>query len=337
MELILEGVRTSLGKKEILHGLNLTLADGEFLALLGASGCGKSTCLKSIAGILPLNGGTIWLGGREITHVPPHQRGTVVVFQDLRLFPHMNAAENVAFPLRMQGTSQRRQKEQAEHWLREVQLEGLGARRVSELSGGQLQRVALARALAAQPQVLLLDEPFSSLDENLREEMRALVSSLQKSLHMTTILVTHDRREALSMADRVAVMFEGDIEQCDTPQQVYTRPATRRVADYFGGGGYLSGEVAGGVFTGGAISFSVQEPDGAWDAFLRPDALEIGAHGPLVLTVEGVRYQGEGYQSTLVGPAGLRLMYSGNATLGQPGERLSAKILGQRVVLLPPK
>lgn len=334
MELKLTGVRAALGGKEILHGVDLTVRDGELLALLGASGCGKSTCLKSIAGIVPLSGGSISLGEEDLSALPPHRRGVVVVFQDLRLFPHLTAAENVAFPLRMRGVSRQKRLEEAGHWLERVQLAGLDKRKVGQLSGGQLQRVALARALAAQPRVLLLDEPFSSLDENLREDMRALVRTLQAQLHMTTVLVTHDRREALSMAHRVAVMFDGSVEQCGSPREVYAAPATRRVADYFGGGGYLPGRVRDGVFSAGELSFPAAVPDGAWDAFLRPDALKLGG-GPLPLTVAETAYLGESYQTTLTGPEGFRLSLTAPKPLGPVGQTVLTGVDGAQAVLFP--
>lgn len=334
MELKLTGVRAALGGKEILHGVDLTVRDGELLALLGSSGCGKSTCLKTIAGIVPLSGGSIALGEENLAVLPPHRRGVVVVFQDLRLFPHLTAAENVAFPLRMRGVPRQKRLEEAGRWLERVQLAGLDKRKVGQLSGGQLQRVALARALAARPRVLLLDEPFSSLDENLREDMRALVRSLQEQLHMTTVLVTHDRREALSMAHRVAVMFDGAIEQCSSPREVYAAPATRRVADYFGGGGYLPGTVRDGVFSMGELSFPAAVPDGAWDAFLRPGALKPG-QGPLPLTVAEVAFLGEGYQTTLAGPEGFRLALTAPNPLGPVGQTVLTGVDGAQAVLFP--
>lgn len=219
------------------------MKEGEFLSLLGPSGCGKSTLLKTVAGINELESGSIILDGEEINDKPAYKRGAVIVFQDMRLFPNMNIAENVAYPLRIQGMSKAERLAQASEYLAYVKLEGLENRRVSRLSGGQQQRVALARALAARPKLLLLDEPFSSLDENLREDMRRLVKDLHRQFEMTTIMVTHDRQEALSMADRVAIMFDGRIVQIGAPKDLLEKPADEQVKKYFADCVYVDGSV----------------------------------------------------------------------------------------------
>ena len=220
MKLEIRNLTAGYDQDVILRDFSLSVEEGEFLSLLGPSGCGKSTLLKTIAGIVPARCGSVLLDGQDITNLPIHKRGTTVLFQDMRLFPHKSVAENVAFPLKMQGVPKEERRKRAEELLQKVQLPGYGDRRPSELSGGQQQRVALARALAAKPKLLLLDEPFSALDENLREDMRALVLQLRLEFGMTVILVTHDREEALSMSDRVALMFGGKLIQIDTPKQV---------------------------------------------------------------------------------------------------------------------
>ena len=177
MKLKIEGLSAGYDKDFVIQDLSLSVNQGEFLSLLGPSGCGKTTLMKAVAGILPAQGGRILLDGEDITGLPIHKRGTVIVFQDMRLFPHMTVEENVAFPLKMQGVSRAGRLEQARDLLEKVQMGGFRDRRPSELSGGQQQRAALARALAARPRLLLLDEPFSALDENLREDMRNLVLS----------------------------------------------------------------------------------------------------------------------------------------------------------------
>lgn len=292
MDLSVDRLSVFAGRTQILKDVSLSVRHGEFLALLGPSGCGKSTLLKTVAGLLPASGGRISLGGRDLSPIPPHRRGTVIVFQDMRLFPHLPVAENVAFPLKMRGVGRRERLARAEELLQRVQLSGYGPRAVPSLSGGQQQRVALARALAAQPDVLLLDEPFSSLDEDLREEMRRLVLSLHREHRMTTVLVTHDQQEALSMADRVAMMFSGRVVQCGTPQEVYFHPASRRVADYFGGCAYLDGQVSGGRFTCPDLSCPAPVPDGDFSLLLRPAALLLDRPGPLALRLEGCRFRG---------------------------------------------
>ena len=194
MKLEIKDLSVELNKTRILKGIDLGIEDGEYLSLLGPSGCGKSTLLKTIAGLIPVSGWTVSLGGKIINDVPAYKRGTVIVFQDMRLFPNMTVAENVAYPLRIKGMNKSERLRKAEEYLGYVRLDGLGDRKISRLSGGQQQRVALARALASEPQIVLLDEPFSSLDENLREDMRKLVKDLHRRFHMTTVMVTHDRQ-----------------------------------------------------------------------------------------------------------------------------------------------
>lgn len=292
MKLKIEHLFSGYDSDVVLKDLSLEAAAGEFLSLLGPSGCGKSTLMKTIAGILPASSGRILLDGQDITNLPIHRRGTVVVFQDIRLFPHKSVAENVAFPLKMQGVPKQERLKTAEKLLEKVRMAGFGSRKPGELSGGQQQRIALARALAAQPKLLLLDEPFSALDENLREDMRHLVLQLQKEFSMTVILVTHDREEALSMSDRVALLFDGKLSQIGTPREVYEQPETKQVADYFGNCVYIPGHVENGVFTATGIRCPVSVPNGAYRIMLRPDCLDLNQTGTYVLQVEEISFRG---------------------------------------------
>ena len=292
MKLEIKELSVALDRQPILRHVSLEVRDGEFVSLLGPSGCGKSTMLKTIAGLLPVSGGEIFLGDQEVSRVPTHKRGAVVVFQDLRMFPHMTALENVAFPLKMQGIPKKERIKTALEYLRKVHLEGREDQPVSKMSGGQQQRVALARALAAQPKLLLLDEPFSALDENLREDMRRLVLELQREFGITTVMVTHDRSEALSMSDRVALMFDGEIVQYDVPERIYTHPATRQAADYFGDCVYIPGVVTDGVFRSAIVTVTQSVPDGAYDLMLRPSHLEADAYGDVSALVTDLRYYG---------------------------------------------
>ncbi|MBR3974190.1 MAG: ABC transporter ATP-binding protein [Oscillospiraceae bacterium] len=292
MKLEIKNLSAGYDTGAVLKNLSIHVAEGEFLSLLGPSGCGKTTLMKTIAGILPAQSGTVSLDGRDITNLPIHKRSTVIVFQDMRLFPHQSVAENVAFPLKMLGVSKSERLKKAEELLEKVQMAGFGSRKPSELSGGQQQRIALARALAAEPKLLLLDEPFSALDENLREDMRNLVLQLRQEFQMTVILVTHDREEALSMSDRVALMFEGQIAQIGTPMEVYHTPACRRVADYFGDCVYWPGHVCNGQFIGSGISCPVQVPDGDYEMMLRPDSLNLDDSGSYRLSVDNVSFRG---------------------------------------------
>lgn len=234
MKLEIRDLTVDIGSSTILEQVDLDVEEQEFLILLGPSGCGKSTLLKTIAGINTVKNGGIRLDGETINDMPPHKRGTVIVFQDMRLFPNMTVSENVAYPLKIKGIRKAERRTKAAEFLSYVQLDGFDDRRISSLSGGQMQRVALARALAAEPRLLLLDEPFSSLDENLRDDMRSLVKDLHERFGMTTIMVTHDRDEAFSMADRIALMFNGRIVQTGKPADVYENPADEQVRKYFG-------------------------------------------------------------------------------------------------------
>ncbi len=223
MDLQIKNLSVKLQGNDILKNIDLTVKDGEFLSLLGPSGCGKTTLLKSIAGLLEVAEGDIVIGGMSILDVAPEKRGTIIVFQDLRLFPHMTVEKNISFPMELASTKKKMQKAERDarvnELLKMVQMEGYGSRKISQLSGGQQQRIALARALAADPKILLLDEPFSGLDEELREEMGQLVSELQKELKLTTIMVTHDKNEAVKLSDRIVRMKDGVITDIGSAEE----------------------------------------------------------------------------------------------------------------------
>lgn len=206
MKLEIENLSVALEGRDILRGVSLRVEEGEFLSLLGPSGCGKTTLLKTVAGIIAPRSGGIRLDGEDLTGLPPHKRGVVILFQDIRLFPHMTAAENVSFPLRMQGVGRRERLEQAEELLSRVRLPGWGPRRVESFSGGERQRVALARALAAKPRLLLLDEPFSALDALTKREIHRWYLEMMGELGLTTLFVTHDIDEAVLLSDRVYIL-----------------------------------------------------------------------------------------------------------------------------------
>jgi len=336
MKLEIRNLSVSYDTDVVLRNLSFSVREGEFLSLLGPSGCGKSTMLKTIAGILVPSAGSLLLDGQEITNCPVHKRGTVVVFQDMRLFPHMNVLNNVAFPLKMQGIGKEERLTQARRMLQKVQMDTFAHRLPGELSGGQQQRVALARALAAKPRLLLLDEPFSALDENLRQEMRNLVLQLHREFGMTTILVTHDREEALSMSDRVAVMEAGEILQMDSPETVYTHPASRQVADFFGGCTYLRGSVDGGIFRCAGLEAAAQYPDGDYDLLLRPHNFRPEESGAYPVTVESLRFRGEDTLVIFRGDDGSLWQYSAKHNPPwKPGDRVMATLRTENPVLFP--
>src|SRR3989442_8033207 len=217
-----------------LNELTITIRRGEFVALLGPSGCGKSTALNCIAGLLPLSGGTIQLDELRIDTLPPEKRGFGMVFQNYALFPHMSVQRNIAFGLRMQGVPGSQVASRVTHALKLVQLTGQEHKLPGQLSGGQQQRVAIARAIVIEPPLVLMDEPLSNLDAKLRLEMRAEIRRIHKELGRSTIYVTHDQDEALSLADRIVVMKDGKVQQIGTPQEVYAQPANLHVARFMG-------------------------------------------------------------------------------------------------------
>ena len=306
MSLTINGLRVALQGKEILHHIDLHVKEGEFVSLLGPSGCGKTTLLKSIAGLLDVQEGDIRLGDHSVLDWPPQKRGTVIVFQDLRLFPNMTVEKNIAFPMELKKISKKEQKETVERLLDEVQLAGYGGRKIRQLSGGQMQRVALARALAASPRILLLDEPFSGLDERLRLEMEKLVRKLHDERRTTTILVTHDKREALQMSDRIALMEEGDILQYAGPEEIFFCPASRNVAEYFGKANYIRGTVKDGTFISPLLE---AEALGGWadgavcDAMVRPFQILLSPGGEYEM--RKVVFMGETAEVILQGPQGI--------------------------------
>ena len=231
-ELTITNLRKSFGTFEALRNISIAVEDGEFICLLGSSGCGKTTLLRLIAGLETHDEGTIDLAGSDLTQVPCHKRNIGMVFQSLALFPHLNVGDNIAYGMRLKGVSDMAPKVEA--LLDMVGLSGLGTRAVSALSGGQRQRVAIARALAMEPQVFLMDEPFSALDAALRDQMQDEVKRIQRDLGITTVFVTHDQREAMALADRIVVMNSGRIEQAAPPNELYARPVTRFVAQFIG-------------------------------------------------------------------------------------------------------
>jgi putative spermidine/putrescine transport system ATP-binding protein len=269
------------GETIAVADVSLTVAKGESVALLGPSGCGKTTTLRMVAGLIQPTAGRISVTGRDITDMPAHRRNMGYVFQSYALFPHMNVAANVGFGLDERGIGRAERDKRVKLALEQVRLTGLADRKPKELSGGQQQRVALARALVIEPDVLLLDESLSNLDAKLRDAMRIEIRDLQRTLAITTLFVTHDQTEALTLCDRVAVMNAGRIEQLADPRTIYDRPATRFVADFVGRSSILHATrtTDGRIALGGTpISVAGPLPDGAvLDVFLRPQRIVLGA------------------------------------------------------------
>lgn len=243
-ELVLQGVSKRFGRDvTAVEEVSLTFKRGELTALLGPSGCGKTTLLRIIAGLEMPTTGSVYLGGDDISATTACERRFGMVFQSFALFPHLNVEDNIAYSLSINGIARQQRHKRAAELLALVKLDGYGKRRIGELSGGQRQRVAIARALAQDPSVFLLDEPMSALDAQLRESMQIELRLLQKELGITTIVVTHDQREAMTMADKIVVMSQGRVEQIGSPQEVYSNPASRFVASFIGTSNFLEGVV----------------------------------------------------------------------------------------------
>ena len=317
------------GKQTVLSQINLEIARGELFFLLGPSGCGKTTLLRHIAGFYTPDSGQIFFGDHDVTNVPPHERHTGMMFQSYALWPHLTVAQNVAFGLEEQDVPKHEIERLVRDALEMVQLGGMGKRRIQQLSGGQQQRVALARALVIRPQVFLLDEPLSNLDAKLRLEMRTEIRRLCKEFGLTGIYVTHDREEALSMGDRVAVMDGGKLMQVGTPMDVYRHPANRMVAEFMGETNLLEGtvgrpcsreglhdvETAAGVIRGRPYSDEFVPVQGQQvQLSIRPEALTFGLVGDtpnrFFGRVASATYLGSTVMYELECPGGVRLKMS---------------------------
>lgn len=292
------------GETKVLSGINMTVEDGQMFFLLGASGCGKSTLLRIIAGLLDPTSGTILADNQNLLAMPPEKRGTPMVFQNYALWPHMDVFENVAFSLKSQKMPSNKIKDKVHELLALVRLENLAHRKIPALSGGQQQRVALARAMAATPKVLLLDEPLSNLDAKLRDSMRLELKRICREQKMTAIYVTHDRREALSMADQVAVMNNGLLLEHNTPRKIYLEPQNRFTASFLGDANILEvNEVKASqvVTPAGTFTLSAPPPPNVKHVMFRPESVIIdsGTCNTLNAEIKDTAYLGESSFLTL--------------------------------------
>ncbi|CAN5127199.1 ABC transporter ATP-binding protein [soil metagenome] len=279
---LLTGVVKEYGGQRALDGIELDIKPGEFVALLGPSGCGKTTALRALSGLEQIDEGRILIDGDDVADLPTNKRDLGMVFQSYSLFPHMTALENVEFGLRMRKVAAGDRRDRAVEALDLVGLADKGGRFAHQLSGGQQQRVALARALVTRPRVLLLDEPLSALDAKVRVSLREQIRRIQTELGITTVFVTHDQEEALAVADRVAVMRAGRIEQIGTPEELYGTPATPFVADFVGLSNRVPGELKAGSVSVRGQSFPLlgeSQPDGPVLAYIRPEDVTFAAAG----------------------------------------------------------
>ena len=278
----LRGIRKSYGDEVALHELDLDIVDGEFFCLLGPSGCGKTTTLNIIGGFVGATAGVVSVAGVNVTKLPPNRRPINTVFQSYALFPHLNVIENVAFGLRMAKVSKPERLKRAQEALDLVGLGTFSDRAVTKLSGGQAQRVAVARALVNKPRVLLLDEPLGALDLKLRKRLQTELSIIQRQVGTTFVFVTHDQEEAMGLADRIAILNGGRIEQIGTPEEIYRRPCSRYVAEFIGESNILEGRKEGDVFrleNGAPVPISADAPENTTSLVIRPESLRIAANG----------------------------------------------------------
>ena len=276
----LENISKSFGGNRVIKGISLSIEKGEFVSILGPSGCGKTTLIKLIAGLEAPDSGDVFLGGVHSNGVSARKRGAVIVFQDYGLFPHMTVAKNVEFGLAARGMGKKERAAKVSRILERMRVGEKAASYPHELSGGQKQRVALARACVLNPNVLLLDEPFSALDASLRDDMREFVSNLHKELSITTILVTHDKKDAFTLSRRMGVILDGRLAQMAAPADVYSRPESRKVADFTGEANYVEGEVQSGVFACPLGEFRAPlRPDGPATLMLRRDQIQLAQSG----------------------------------------------------------
>jgi len=348
MRVSIQNLAKNFGATTVLKGISLEIRDQELFFLLGPSGCGKTTLLRLVGGFYQPDEGRIFFGDKLMNGVPPHQRNTGMVFQNYALWPHLTVEANVAYGLEVRKVSVPQKRERVSEALGIVQMEPYAKRTPNQLSGGQQQRVALARALVIKPDVLLLDEPLSNLDAKLRLEMREEIRRIHEQTKVTTIYVTHDQKESLSLADRMAVMRDGTIEQVGDPRMVYRQPANRFVADFIGETNWLAAEVSEpssgqptlntefGNFQAAELA-AFEWGEKVWLGF-RPEAVEIGAGETNVLTttIAQVSYFGEVEQYELKLPSGLlvKACEQNPSSIRRKGEPLMVHIAPENIMVM---
>lgn len=272
-------VAKRFGAREVLKDISLNVTSGEFITLLGESGSGKTTLLRLIAGFEKPSAGQIWMSGERLDTLPPYKRRVNTVFQQYALFPHLSVRDNVAYGPRVKNAPASEINGRVEEALRMVKMLDFAGARPSKLSGGQQQRVALARALINRPRLLLLDEPLSALDANLRKQMQSELKSLQRELGITFLFVTHDQEEAIALSDRIALLRDGSLEQVASPREIYAHPATAYTAQFIGQTNLLRGEVRGSIATCGVLRWPLEEADGPALFSLRPETIRLCTDG----------------------------------------------------------
>jgi len=297
--LSIRSVAKNFGRNSVLRNVSLDIAEGEFLTILGESGSGKTTLLRIVAGFETATSGELWMGSERLDREPPYRRRVNTVFQSYALFPHLTVEENVAYGLRVAKRPGAEIAQRVAEALDKVRMTAHAKAKPSKISGGQQQRVALARALVNRPRLLLLDEPLSALDANLRRQMQVELKSLQREVGIAFVFVTHDQEEAMVMSDRIALLRSGELEQVATPREIYSRPATAYVAQFIGHTNLLKGEVRGGTVRCGSLAWAASLPDGPALFSLRPEHVRVA--GSAAQSVGEVRIRGRVLQKAFHG------------------------------------
>jgi ABC-type Fe3+/spermidine/putrescine transport system ATPase subunit len=337
----LDDLAVAYGGETVIRGLDLEVAEGELVSLLGPSGAGKTTVLKAVAGLLEPVRGDIRIDGRSIRGRPPEKRSAVMVFQKPLLFPFMNVAQNVGFGLRMQAVAPAEARGRIRDILELTQLTGLEERRVNEISGGQQQRVALARALVLKPSILLLDEPLSNLDANLRQQMRELIQDIQAETRVTTLMVTHDQSEALMLSHRIGVLLDGRLRQVGPPHDLFHRPVDRAVAEFFGGCNFLTGRLHEGVFACELGSFpapGINANGHRLTATIRPEDILVAVDSdhPIPGRVRKTSFEGAATR-LWVDCGAVRLVVLTPRSDLAPGQSVRLRLPPEKIRIFPPE
>lgn len=321
-----------------VDAITINIPEGQLVALLGPSGCGKTTTMKMMAGLLDPTSGDVQFGGKSVIDIPAEKRNVAMVMQKPLLFPHMSIGDNVAFGLRMRGVDKKTRRQRVTEMMELVRLPGMEDRRPGQLSGGQEQRISLARSLITKPDILLLDEPLSQLDANLRIEMRDLIRSIQAELGITSIFVTHDQEEAVMLADRIALMLVGRIQQDGLPRDFYERPATQAVARFFGTKNFVPGTVSGRAFDSALGRLALAHDHAAGDGLLviRQEAIEVGdGENSFDATIERAMYLGT-HQRVWARAADVGLQFtSGTGVSYQSGETIRLRLPTEQTWVVP--
>jgi len=338
-ELLLKNITIRYGGTPVIRDFNLEVNDGEMVALLGPSGTGKTTVLKAVAGLIRPHRGQIFIDGQPVNHLPPEKRSAVMVFQKSLLFPFLNVAQNIAFGLRMQGLPGRDARQKIQEIMELTELAGLQQRKVHELSGGQQQRVSLARALVLKPAILLLDEPLSNLDANLRQQMRELIQDIQAATRITTLFVTHDQAEALMISHRVGLLLDGRLRQVGEPRDLFYRPVDPAVARFFGGCNFIRGRIQDGHFHSEFATVPTSHPNGNGHlrtAAIRPEDVVITSESSHNLPgrVQKINFEGSTSRVWVQCQGNCFVVLTADADFA-PGQKVGLQLPPEKIRIFP--